>query len=337
MTNKVIGILVSLIVLLGIAVLFDLYEAGPEDEFIGRLLFPDLGRQLDSIKLVEISDGENSLGLQKEGASWGVRERGHYPTDFTELSSLITSLSQARLVERKTSRPEKLGQLGLSEEAAVRLVLQTETHNFNLYLGDVPSGRKGSYVRFPDDNQAWLIDTEVEVKTLPSEWLDPVIINIDSQKIERVKVESPGGQQLEVRRVEGEEDMQLSGMSADQKLKYPGITNELSSALVNVRLKDLVIDPDIDWSDAWKIEFYLTGGGRVYVQTLEKNQQYFMNFNVKTDLDQRNKDLAGEDLEAEDKNAENRLEKYQKLQDYVFEVGDYVFGEFARTSEEFIE
>lgn len=337
MSNKVVGILASLIVVLGIAVLFNLYEGGPDDESIGHLLFPDLGSQLDSLKLVEIVDGENSLGLQKDKSAWGVRERGTYAVDFSALSAMITNLSEAKLVERKTARKEKLGLLGLSDEKAVRLNLITETSKFSIYLGETASGRSGHYVRFPDDAQAWLIDKEIEVKTSPQEWLKPVIINVASDDIDKVIVESPDAEQFEVRRVEGEDNWQLSVMAVDQKLKYPGIANELSSALVNVRLKDLVLDTDVDWSDAWKVEFHHSSGSLIHVMTMQKDQQYLMNFRVEYDQNQVDRDNPGEAIEAEGKNAENGLEKYHQLQDYVFEVGDYVYGEFARTSKDFID
>lgn len=356
MNSKMIGILASLIVVFAIAVVLNNRDGSTSDESIGQLLIPELKAQLPELSSVEISVGDQKVSFTNKGSYWGVNERADYPVNFATLSAMITDLSEAKIIERKTSREENLNRLGLSGDKVVEVVVTSGSGTFKVLLGDEPASRKGHYVRFPDDNQAWLIDRQIEAKTSLSEWLDPIVINIDSERVKRVILNSPLGERTEVERVEGEDNLRLVGMRPGQKLKYPAIANDIAGALVNVRLKDVVLDKNVNWSQAWKAEFYLDDGSKVYVTTVPREQKYLMRVKVEqVEKGQLETKLAetdeakvetekAEGNEAEvqaDKEESSKgdmdLAKYQNLDQYVFEISDFVSDEFSKTSKDLIE
>lgn len=320
MNNKLIGVLSALLVVLLIGVLFNLRDSGDSDEMIGRQLFPTMKEQLEKLTLVELNRDSEVTHLEKveSGQRWTVRERQGYSADFTALSDLINALADARLVERKTNRPENFSHLGLDDASAVRFRLTSDEAEYNLWVGGQATGRKGHYVRLPEDNQSWLIDQSLEFELTPAGWLETTIINLDSKSIDSVLIESPEGEQLEVRRVAGEDNLQLVGQLESEKLRYPGAANELSQALVNVRLDDLVLDSKLEWEDVWKAVFSLTEGHQVNALAQQQGEKYFMRFEWIADA-------TGETDDQE----EVDYASYEKLGEYVFEVPEHVFGDFA--------
>ena len=344
MTNKTLGLLLSLVVLLMLSVVFNLNDSGDDDEMTGRLLFPSLEERILSLESVKITADNETVNLDNKENTWVVRERKAYQADFQSLYPLIEGLAEARILERKTSRAENLVHLGLDDQSVRHIELKSGTDTFDLLVGDQPSGRKGRYVRFPDDNQAWLIDRELELKDSPAEWLQPVIIDIDSALVIGARVESPDGEQLEVVRDEPSGDLKLVSLPSGKKLKYPGITNELGRALTNVRLKDIVIDETIDWQDAWKAEFTLSSGYRINVRTINLDDRYLLAVDVRDkdrSVEPEAQEVSGQDTDA-DSDAQGAVEEnadqprdedlyaaYSGLFEYVFVVEEHVFGEFA--------
>ena len=346
MNNRIVGVLLVLMAVCLIAVLFNLQEDGTDDQMLGRLLFPELAQQLDQVISVQIrgpataveSETAESVHLKLGSDGWVVAERADYPADFGSLSAMIDGLANAKLVERKTSRAENLELLGLNDEAVTRIDLEAGDKSLPVLIGGQPAGRKGRYIRFPEETQAWLIDQSLEVNTGPASWLESVIINIDSEQIVSVLIESPEGDQLEAARVTGEDNMQLQGLSENENLRYPGAANELASALVNVRLEDLVLDETVDWQDAWKAAFTLKAGGLVETLAKQVGDRHLMQFRVSSNESQppaQDADLSDSDSEPEAQ--EGDLSQYAGINQYVFVVPEHVFGDFAVRRSDLLE
>jgi hypothetical protein len=83
----------------------------------GRLLLPDFAPLANDIREVRITGSESGGGvtLEREDDGWVVVERSEYPADMGKLRPLVVALSEAGIVEEKTSNPEYYDRLGLGD------------------------------------------------------------------------------------------------------------------------------------------------------------------------------------------------------------------------------
>ncbi len=138
--------------------------------------------------------------LERTEAGWGVVERSGYPVDFKRLEELLRALSQARLLEQKTSRPEYFSRLGLvdieqpdSKAVLLELWSGAEQALVRVLIGDPAESRNGRYVRAASGSETWLIDQSPEPLTDAADWIDRHFLDVDFSRVERVTRTVPGG------------------------------------------------------------------------------------------------------------------------------------------------
>ncbi len=181
----------------------------------GEKLFPSLSNDLSKVSGIQVRQGDESLTLEKAGATWGVKDRSGYPVDFAKIRTILVGLSEAELLEGKTRRSDRYAALELEDPAAkgtksqlVRLIGDKGAVLAEVVLGkkkfEVFGGSKsGTYVRKPGDPQTWLTNTELNASISTKEWMRTNILTLDAAKISRVAIEIPGEQPLAIAREGG--------------------------------------------------------------------------------------------------------------------------------------
>jgi len=166
----------------------------------GKLMFPGLAAKLQSATRIEVTHQGKPLAIERKGEHWGLTDRAFYPVQETKLRSMLTALTELRLVEPRTADPSEFATLGVEDP-------NDKTGNSNLLRvldgsgnamaavivghrrvrtqGNVPDE---VYVRRPGENQSWLAEGSLEVDADPQLWLDRDIMNIDHGRIAKVAV-----------------------------------------------------------------------------------------------------------------------------------------------------
>jgi hypothetical protein len=129
----------------------------------------------------------------------------------SKLRGMLTSLTELRLVEPRTTDPAQFGRLGLQDPTAkaadsnlLRVLDASGKPIVTLIVGHRRVRTQGNvpeqvYVRRPGDNQTWLAEGSLQVDADPQLWLERDIVNIDHTRIAPVDVER-GEQKLEFAR-----------------------------------------------------------------------------------------------------------------------------------------
>jgi hypothetical protein len=181
----------------------------------GKLMFPDLASRLQQATKIEVDHQGNQLVIEKHEVAgqvrWGLADRGGYPVQETKLRSMLTALTELRLVEQRTADPTQFATLGVEDPTAKdsnsnllqvldasgqKLVALIVGHRRVRTGGNVP---EEVYVRRPNESQSWLAEGSLEVDSDPQLWLDRDIMNIDHSRIAKVVV-THGGDTLEFAR-----------------------------------------------------------------------------------------------------------------------------------------
>jgi hypothetical protein len=323
------GLLLAIVLML--ALVYMVTRTGNDSgSEIGQNLYPDLRDQLATVDRVSVSSGDRQATIVKSEGIWRVSDRFDYPASFEMVSNLLNSLKSAKYLERKTSKSENHARLGLSDPAAedsessTVKVFSGDQQLAALILGNSSSHLGGTYFRFIEDDQVWLMDQTPGAVAGTADWLEPVIVNIAEEDIVKVIQSSASGESITVvREADAASNFVPVNVPAVKKLKYPSVANQLGRSLVNVNLEDVRAAGEFDWSGANKTEFFSKDNLHLTVLSKQLEENYYLGFASRV-LDEEGSDQQAVELAA-------------KLTAWVFQVSEYTYKDFAKTGTDLFE
>lgn len=148
------------------------------------------------IKAIEVERaGETLLIAQKNGEQWlstHLSKDRTFRVQRAELLTLVRSLSDAKVIEYKSAKPQNHAKLGLADvgprNTATTLlrVLGENDQAIEILVGAQASSQKGQYVRMKDDDQMLLIDQVIKLPDDKVDWLQTDLFNFNPMDIESV-------------------------------------------------------------------------------------------------------------------------------------------------------
>ena len=267
-----------------IVVLFILQTSEREVAVKPRLF--DLIANESSIAAVEISRGNTRIAMVSTDAGWRISHHEKlkdYPVDPLVMSRLIRFVLDAKYVERKTDRPEKLGKLGLALEVdqsasvgPVLLSVEAMSKESQVLVGNLSQSGLGTYVRVPNESQVWLVSGRVKLPLDVLDWISPVFLNIDRAEIVRATFTSPTGARVFVSAAGNTESAIIENMPVGTKLAYDSVPDTALDALINLRLIEVRRADYHAWEDAASAEFELSSGSLILLRCTEINGKYWV-------------------------------------------------------------
>ncbi len=201
---------------------------------VGGLLFENL--PVNDVETIHITQGSESLTLNKQGDIWVVKERYNYPANFQDISQMVFKLSEVKPLRVIEAGESQLGRLNLlaadqaqgggtllemkggNDKTLVSLLLgkpyvrQSEAQKNPMMgmSGDIPEGR---YVLMGGSPPVYLIDEPFDnVAPVPTTWLNKDFFKVE--KLSSISVQFMG---------ESAPDWEFSrdSVGGDFKLKNP--------------------------------------------------------------------------------------------------------------------
>ena len=267
-----------------IVVLFILQTSEREVAVKPRLF--DLIANESSIAAVEISRGNTRITMVSTDAGWRISHHEKlkdYPVDPLVMSRLIRFVLDAKYVERKTDRSDKLGKLGLALEVdqsasvgPVLLSVEAMSKESQVLVGNLSQSGLGTYVRVPNESQVWLVSGRVKLPLDVLDWISPVFLNIDRAEIVRATFTSPTGARVVVSASGNTESAIIENMPVGTKLAYDSVPDTALDALINLRLIEVRRADYHAWEDAASAEFELSSGSLILLRCTEINGKYWV-------------------------------------------------------------
>jgi hypothetical protein len=214
----------------------------------GKLMFPDLAAKLKDAQRIEITSKGKVTVIERKDGVWGIADRGGYPVQESKLRGMLTSLTELRLIEPRTTDPAEFTRLGLEDPttdttgtanllrvldgAGKPIVTVIVGHRRMRTQGNVP---EEVYVRLPANNQTWLAEPGLQADADPQVWLDRDVINISHELITKV-VATKDGQTIELTR-DGDK------LKVTQPAEYPKLedykVDDVGRALESLTFQDV--------------------------------------------------------------------------------------------------
>ena len=177
----------------------------------GAFAFPGLGERVESVAAITVEHPSGAFSMRRtEGGGWAMGDLHDYPVPLENVRKLVLGLADLRLFEAKTKRSDRYPRLEVedvtAEGAKSRLVTLSDAAGETLartIIGKRKNNlfgfrRDGTYLRMPEDDQAWLAEGAVRVETDPIRWLQQEIISIPMGDVRSMVLRQPDGQELRV-------------------------------------------------------------------------------------------------------------------------------------------
>ena len=253
----------------------------------GVLLYPDLRPGLNDVARIDVTapGADAPLLLERRENGWVVVPKSGYPADAGKIRQLLLRLSDARIVEVKTSNPELYSRLDLADtgDGGGTLLVIGAPADVSLLVGSRgAAGGSGTYVRRQGEAQSYLVDVDLDVGGAPADWLDRDLFDVDAGAVNRVVITHPDGETLELIRVG--ELLVAAGIPSGRELSNIGAAQPIARGLAGLRLDDVVPVSEFDGAEPEAtVEYHLDDGRRITAQAWRKGDGRWLAFNVGMD------------------------------------------------------
>ena len=200
---------IALIVAAALAISGALYLSSrrnlPRDTHGGALL-PSLAGELNTVTAVSVRRGSPAptVTVHAQDGRWTVAERGDYPADVSKVRKLLLALSDAKIVEEKTSNPANFTVIGVEDPSApgatgAEISVTARDGKHAVIIGK-PVG-EGNFARRSGENSSYSVEPSISFETEPRFWIDPRLLDVAAAGIQSIEVKPAAGPAYTVHRV----------------------------------------------------------------------------------------------------------------------------------------
>jgi hypothetical protein len=222
--------------------------------------FPALRANPDAVAKIVLTTPEGKFTLVREtGDRWSAAERFGYTVDRKRVRDLVVALADMRLIEAKTSMPERYSRIEVEDvkakDAKSRL-LRLETADGKV-LAEALIGKQqhrltgsqpeGTYLRRPGEAQAWLASGGVQLEPKVVDWLDKQVVDLSADNIRRIEIRPEGGEAYVAERAAPGAPLVLQNLAAGETAKKPEDLNRLAGAFAAVSFDDVQPRSELKW------------------------------------------------------------------------------------------
>ncbi|MFT3830298.1 MAG: DUF4340 domain-containing protein [Opitutaceae bacterium] len=139
--------------------------------------------KLAALRGVRVVSGNQSALITADaaGGQWSVPDYFGLPADFGKLVTLIESLRSAKIARFVTAQPERLERLGFAGDL-VELRGADAKSLLTLHLGKTNESG-GRFVRFDDEQKAYLVDLEAWLDAVPKNWARSQLLDVKPENV----------------------------------------------------------------------------------------------------------------------------------------------------------
>jgi hypothetical protein len=262
MSPKLIGVLAVLTLIVTAAAVVTAIRQ-PETtalQTVDQPAFPALREQPDAVAKAIVRTPEGQITLVREAPGrWVTPERSGYPVSTDAVRSLIVDIADMRLVEAKTSRPERYDRLELKDveaEGATSRLVRLEDAEGNV-LAEAIFGKdrqrltglepSGIYLRRPGEEQSWLASGGLQIEARVQDWLATTIADLPAATVKRIEIRPAGGEPYTLAREAKGEQLQLQDLREGEQPKQDDKSGQLAGAFGGLELSDVSPADEIAW------------------------------------------------------------------------------------------
>ena len=310
----------------------------------GAFALPGLSQSVEAVAEITVEHGAGAFTMRRtESGGWAMGEKHDYPVPLENVRKLVLGLADLRLFEAKTRQADRYPRLEVeditAEGAESRLVTVRDAAGETIartIVGKRKNNlfgyrRDGTYVRKPDEEQAWLAEGAVRVDTDPMHWLEQEIISIPMGDVRAMVMRQPDGEELRVGKPAREiPDFTVESPTEGTPLDQSEV-NFLATGLAFLEMQDVRPEGEIEFpEDPHRATFTSFDAMIVNAEVVEQDGKFWGRFTV--DYDAEAADLPAENAAPDESDpeapakpspADVARETAERVEGWVFEIPDY--------------
>lgn len=221
----------------------------------GVALLPYLAGELNTVSTLSIRKGgaAPAVTVRLQDGRWTVAQRGDYPADMTKLRKLLLALSDAKIVEEKTSNPANFGAIGVDDPSApgatgTELSFIARDGKHALIVGKTTG--EGNFARRVGENTTYSVEPVISFEAEPRFWIEPKLINIAAADIQSVAVKPAAAPAYTVHRTAAAANFELDGVPPGRKPADAASLAPSPTTYSNLDADDVAQLSEVDFSKA---------------------------------------------------------------------------------------
>jgi len=280
------------------AALYLASERNMQPDTQGVALLPSLAPELDSVSEISVRKGSAapSVTVHRVGDHWAVAQRADYPADLSKVHKLLLALSDAKIVEEKTSDPANYATIGVEDPAGpgasgAEVTVSAKDGKHAVIVGK-PIG-EGNFARRTGEAKSYSVAPAITVDTEPKAWIDSRLIDIPIASIQSIEekpasatasatASAPG---YTLKRLKpNEEGFALEGtIPPGRKVLDAKALGPSSSAITGLTAEDVAAAGDIDFSKPSQAVFTMSDGNVLTVTGTAAGDKRWIELNATKD------------------------------------------------------
>jgi hypothetical protein len=250
-------------------------ERNPKPQSQGAALLPSLAGELNTVTALSVRRGSATpnVTVHEKDGRWTVAQRGDYPADVSKLRKLLQALSDAKIVEQKTSTRTNFPILGVEDPglpgaAGAEISIAAGDGKHAVIIGK--SAGEGNFARRSGENTSYSVEPSISFETEPRFWIDPKLIDVATSAIQSIEIKPAAGAAYTVRRDKAagktpSADFTLEGVPPHRKAAEPASLAPSSTVLSGLTADDVTPVGDVDFSKATVATITLADGNVITV------------------------------------------------------------------------
>lgn len=241
-----------LILVTAVLVMVALLYVQPKDPWQGdqQLILPGLADVLNEVDRVAVIGAGNApiATLERGENYWTVVERDGYRADVGRIRRNLIALSEARVVEQKTTDPALHPRLGVEDIAAPdatgrKFVIAAPSQSFELIVGETGVRGGMSYVRRPDAAQSFLVSADLDPGDDTVDWLRSELLDVGAERLHSITITHPDGEVLRIDKAAPDAvEFEIVDMPEGRELRYATILSSTTGVLADLTMDDVARD-----------------------------------------------------------------------------------------------
>jgi hypothetical protein len=263
------GLIVAAVLALSAALYLSAQRNVHQETRSGALL-PSLAGELNSVTALTVRRAGTTPVViihQKDGR-WTVAERDDYPADVSKLRKLLLALSDAKIVEQKTSDPAKFPIIGVEDPVSAtatgaEISVTAKDGKHAVIVGK--SSGNGIFARRSGENTSYIVEPVISFEAEPRYWIDPHLLDVAAAGIQSIEFKPATGPGYTVHRPAAGGNFVLDGVPSGRKAAEPASLAPSQTTYSGLTADDVLPVGNVDFNQAIVVTVTLADGNVITV------------------------------------------------------------------------
>ena len=188
---------------------------------------------------LRLSDQGKTVTLVRQtDGTWHVSDYYDWPADFTKLTRLVDDLTEAKLDRLVTTQPERIARLEF-KDTRIELLDASGAVLWSVTLGKSADSGGGRFIRFANEQKAYLTSLAVWLDPEPKSWADAALLSVKPDDIAKVEITFPQAAPVALSRAKKDDAWTAETSPAGQAVN-PSKVGALLTALAGLHFTETV-------------------------------------------------------------------------------------------------